>query len=75
LKPLELNLQKLEDMMKYLIHEQSTIISKDHKGTTLSEALSSKMVVLSISTLIVIALVGLFEVLYLKKYWINRKLI
>lgn len=75
LKPVELNLQKLEDMMSYLVHELSSIMSKEKKTLTASDVISDEIVFFSMSTLVVISLIGLAEVLYLKRYWVNRKLI
>lgn len=75
LKPIELNMQKLEDMMSYLIHQMSSIMTKEKKGQVLGDAVSSKIVTFSICTLIVIAVISFSEVVYLKRYWMNRKLI
>lgn len=74
LQPIELNLQKLEDMMGYLFHELNTIMSSEEKNKSLDLA-SEKIIIFSIATLSAIIFVSLLELIYIKKYFKNRKLI
>ena len=75
LKPIELNLQKLEDMMGQLIHEFTSIMSSEKKSLDLSDTLSYKIIFFSLITLTSMTVIGMTEVFYLKKYFMRRKLI
>lgn len=75
LKPIELNLKKLEDMISYLIHEFSSVMAHEEKTLALNDALSNKIILFSMITLISMIVVGLMETIYIKKYLQNRKLI
>jgi hypothetical protein len=75
LKPIELNLQKLEDMMGQLLHEFTSIMSSEKKSLDLSDTLSYKIIFFSLITLTSMTVIGMTEVFYLKKYFMRRKLI
>lgn len=75
LKPVELSLQKLEDMIKYLIQEMSTVMKQDETDLSINDTLSSKIIIFSIVTLIAMIVVGVIETLYIQKYLYNRKII
>lgn len=75
LKPIELNLQKLEDMVSYLIHELSTIMAHEESTLALNDALSNKIILFSMITLGAMIFIGVVETLYIQKYLKNRKLI
>jgi hypothetical protein len=75
LKPIELNLQKLEDLISFLIHEFSTIMSLENKGMSLRDAVSFKIVVFSIGFLILMSIVSVAEVYYIRQYFYKRKII
>lgn len=75
LQPIELNLQKLEDMMGYLIHEFESIMRIEKKTVSMSDYISYKIIIFTIFTLVVTALASFLEVVYVKKFLINRKLI
>lgn len=75
LKPVEISLQKLEDMIKYLIQEMSTVMKQKETDLSINDSLSSKIIVFSIITLIAMVVVGIIETLYIQKYLYNRKII
>lgn len=75
LKPIELNLQKLEDMISYLIHELSTIMAHEESTLALNDALSNKIILFSMITLVSMIVVGLVETIYIQRFLRNRKLI
>jgi hypothetical protein len=75
LKPVELSLQKLEDMMSYIIHEFEEIMSLEQKNLTLNDYLSYKIIIFTILTLCFIGFASFLEVIYVKRYFKNKKLI
>jgi len=75
LKPIELNLKKLEDMISYLIHELSNIMSHEESSLALHDALSNKIILFSMMTLISMIVIGSIETFYIQKFLRNRKLI
>jgi hypothetical protein len=75
LKPIELNLQKLEDMISYLIHELSSVMAHEETTLALNDALSNKIILFSMLTLISMIFVGFVETIYIQKYLQKRKII
>lgn len=75
LKPVELNLQKLEDMISYLIHELSSIMAHEEHTLSVNDSLSNKIILFSMLTLVCMITIGLFETIYIRKYLQNRKII
>jgi len=75
LKPIELNIKKLEDMISYLIKEFSKIISHEESTLALNDALSNKIIMFSMITLITMIVLGLVETIYIKNYLKRRKVI
>ena len=75
LKPIELNLKKLEDMLSYLIHDISTILVHEEHTLALNDSLSNKIILFSMITLISMISIGLMETFYIRKYLQNRKII
>ncbi len=75
LKPIELNLKKLEDMVTYLIKELSAIMAHEESSLAINDTLSNKIILFSMITLISMIAVGLIETLYIRRYLQKRKLI
>ncbi len=75
LKPIELNLKKLEDMVNYLIHELGSIMAHEETSLALNDTLSNKIILFSMLTLISMIVVGLIETLYIRRFLQKRKLI
>lgn len=75
LKPIELNLQKLEDMISYLVHELSSVMAHEESTLALNDALSNKIILFSMLTLVSMVTVGIFETVFIQKYLQRRKLI
>lgn len=75
LKPIELNLKKLEDMITYLIRELSTIIAHEENTLALNDALSNKIILFSMLTLVSMIVVGFVETFYIQQYLQKRKII
>lgn len=75
LKPVELNLKKLEDTITFLLKELSGVMMFEETTLAINDALSNKIIVFSMITLISMVVVGFFETLYIKKYLQKRKLI
>jgi hypothetical protein len=75
LKPIELNLQKLEDMISYLIHELTSIMVHEENTLAFNDALSNKIILFSMITLVSMIVVGFIETVFIQKYLRKRKLI
>jgi hypothetical protein len=75
LKPIELNLKKLEDMVNFLIHELSSIMAHEESTLALNDALSNKIILFSMITLIAMVVIGIVETLYIRRFLQKRKLI
>jgi hypothetical protein len=75
LKPIELNLQKLEDMVNYLIKELSALMAHEESSLAINDTLSNKIILFSMITLIAMVAVGLIETLYIRRFLQKRKLI
>ena len=75
LKPIELNLQKLEDMTSYLIHELSSVMAHEENTLALNDALSNKIILFSMLTLVSMIAIGLIETVYIQKYLQRRKIL
>lgn len=75
LKPIELNIKKLEDMINYLIKEFSKIISHEESTLAINDALSNKIIMFSMITLITMVILGIVETFYIKNYLKKRKVI
>jgi hypothetical protein len=75
LKPIELNLKKLEDMVNYLIKELSAIMAHEESSLAINDTLSNKIILFSMITLIAMIAVGSIETLYIRRFLMKRKLI
>lgn len=75
LKPLELNLQKLEDTISYIIEEMSNIVNYQEKSLAVNDELGSKIILFSCITMITMVIVGIIETVYIQKYLTNKKII
>ncbi len=75
LKPIELNLKKLEDMISYILHELSGMMSYEENSLAVNDALSNKIILFSMITLVAMIVIGLVETFYIQKFLRNRKLI
>jgi len=74
LKPVELSLQKLEDMLTYLIKELTNVMSIEENAMAMNDSLSNKIILFSVLTLGSMIFVGLIETIYLKKFFHNKKI-
>jgi hypothetical protein len=75
IKPVELNLQKLEDMVSYLIRELSNLMLNEEHALNFSDTLSNKIIMFSLITLVSMIFIGLFETIFIQKYLQRRKII
>ncbi len=66
---------RLKDMNKDLIQDLNSVVKEGDKNLNANEAISNKITMVSIMTIIVIIGVGVIETIYIKKYIQNRKLI
>lgn len=75
MKPVEINLKKLQDTIAFLLKELSGVMMYEETTLALNDALSNKIILFSMITLVSMVVIGLFETLYIKKYLQRRKLI
>ncbi len=73
LKPMELNLLKLEEKSKEIYHLMSYASSHEQVFENQYDTISSKVATFSILVVIVIIGVGFFQTFYLKQKVLNRK--
>ncbi len=62
-------------MLTYIIKEFSKIISHEESTLALNDALSNKIIMFSMITLITMILLGVVETVYIKNYLKKRKVI
>lgn len=75
LKPVELTLQKMEDMIEHLINEVRTIVSHEEASLRVNDSLSGKIIFFSMVTLLVMIIAGVIETIYIQKFLRNKKII
>ena len=75
IQPAEAAIVRLKDMSKDLINDLNSVVKEEDKNLKANDAISSKITMASILTIIVMIGVGIVETIYIKKYLQNRKLI
>ena len=75
IQPAEAAIVRLKEMSKDLINDLNSVVKEEDKNLKANDAISSKITMVSILTLIVMISVGFIETIYIKKYLQNRKLI
>ena len=73
LKPMEVDLLKLEEKSKEIYHLMSYASSHEQVFENQYDVISSKVAFFSILLVVVMILVGLFQTFYLKQKVLNRK--
>ena len=62
-------------MSKDLINDLNSVVREEDKNLKANDAISSKITMVSLLTIVVMIGVGVVETIYIKKYLQNRKLI
>ena len=75
IQPAEAAIIRLKDMSKDLINDLNSVVKEEDINLKANDAISSKITMVSVLTLIVMVSVGVIETIYIKKYLQNRKLI
>ena len=75
IKPAESSIIRLKDMSKDLVNDLNSVVKEEEKNLKANDAISSKITMVSIITLISMISVGVLETIYIKKYLQRRKLI
>lgn len=75
LKPIELNLRKLDDMSKYLVNELTSSLALSEHNFKSHDALSEKISFLSFVTIGVMIIMGFLQTVLVQKFVINKKFI
>ncbi len=75
IQPAEAAIVRLKDMSRDLINDLSSVVKEEDKNFKVDDAISSKITIVSLITILVMIAVGVVETIYIKKYLQNRKLI
>jgi len=75
LKPIELNIKKLEDMTNYVVKEFTKMISNEEENLALNDSLSNRIITFSMITILAMVILGTIETLYIRNYLKRRKVI
>ena len=75
IQPAEAAIVRLKDMSRDLINDLSSVVKEEDKNLKANDAISSKITIVSLITILVMIAVGVVETIYIKKYLQNRKLI
>jgi len=75
IQPAEAAIVRLKDMSKDLINDLNSVVREEDKNLKANDAISSKITMVSLLTIVVMIGVGVVETIYIKKYLQNRKLI
>ena len=75
IQPAEAAIVRLKDMSKDLINDLNSVVKEEDKNLKANDAISSKITMVSVITIIVMIAVGCVETIYIKKFLQNRKLI
>ena len=75
IQPAEAAIVRLKDMSKDLINDLNSVVREEDKNLKANDAISSKITMVSILTILSMIAVGVVETIYIKKYLQNRKLI
>ena len=75
IQPAEAAIVRLKDMSKDLINDLNSVVKEEDKNLKANDAISSKITMVSVITIIVMIAVGCIETIYIKKFLQNRKLI
>jgi hypothetical protein len=70
-----LKLEKLEDMMKYLLHSLTTIMDTDEKISNFYDIITTNIIFFSLVLIIITIISGFIETIFLKRYFRQRKVI
>ena len=75
IQPAETAIVRLKDMSKDLINDLNSVVKEEDINLKANDAISSKITMVSVLTILAMIAVGVVETIYIKKYLQNRKLI
>ena len=75
IQPAETAIVRLKDMSKDLINDLNSVVKEEDINLKANDAISSKITMVSVLTVLAMITVGVVETIYIKKYLQNRKLI
>jgi len=75
LKPLEIQLRKMEDTVSNIVQEYNYIKKREEEHRNTNESTNTRVFFLSILSLTTCVLLGAGQALYMKKYFKSRKMI
>jgi len=75
LKPIELEMLKLEDLLEEINNDMKYLRNREHVMRDTNESTNTRVLWLSITSLLVLLGLGIFQILYLKRYFRQKKII
>jgi len=75
LKPLEIELMKLEDVVMQVEHEFRYMKEREARHRNTNESTNARVAYMSFASLIILVMLGLWQIFYLKRYFQKKKII
>jgi len=75
LKPLEIELMKLEDVVTQIEHEFRYMKEREARHRNTNESTNARVAYMSFASLVILVLLGLWQIFYLKQFFKAKKLI
>jgi len=75
LKPIELEMLKLEDLLEQINVDMKYLRTREDHHRSTNESTNDRVLWLSISSMIILLTLGIFQIFYLKRYFQQKKLI
>ena len=75
IKPIEVEVKKLEDIAKFIQTKSKFNIQLEEKQNNLDDEISSRMIKYSIATIVILLVITSFQSYYMRKFFRTKKLI
>ncbi|KAG0345085.1 vesicle coat component [Podila humilis] len=75
LKPMEVELRKLEDMVKEILENMEHLQSREEKMRNTNESTNARVQWFSTLTMVILVTLGLWQIFYLKRFFRKKRLI
>lgn len=75
LKPLELELRRIEDIVRTTKNEMIYMRTREEEMRTTNESTSSRVLWFSVLSLSILGSLGIFQIIYLKRFFASKKMI
>ncbi|KAF8944807.1 vesicle coat component, partial [Haplosporangium bisporale] len=75
LKPMEVELRKLEDMVKEILDNMEVLQAREEKMRNTNESTNARVQWFSTLTMVILVTLGLWQIFYLKRFFRKKRLI